>query len=214
MADHPLFAAVYDGVMARAESGWLGRLRAGVVGRARGRVLDVGAGTGANLAHVPAGVESVVLSEPDGAMRRRLERRVGEARGAGPQVPVEVVAGSVPGLEFEDGLFDTILCTLVLCSVAEPSAALADLRRLLAPDGRLLFLEHVRVTGSGRHLQRLAAPAWQHIAAGCRLDRDTIGSLRAAGFVVADCERPPIVGGSWGGFVVTGSAVRRDRDVA
>ena len=211
MADHPLFAAVYDGVMARAESGWLGRLRAGTVGRARGRVLDVGAGTGANLAHVPAGADSVVLSEPDRAMRRRLERRVGEI---GLRMPVSVVGGGVPGLGYEDGSFDTILCTLVLCSVAEPVAALADLRRLLAPDGRLLFLEHVRVTGPTGHLQRLAAPAWQHVAAGCRLDRDTIGSLRAAGFVVADCERPPVFRGSWGGFVVTGSAVRRERDAA
>lgn len=211
MADHPVFAALYDGVMSRAESGPLGRLRAHLVGRAKGRVLDVGAGTGANLIHLPAGLDSVVVAEPDGPMRRRLERRLEDA--AVP-VPVEVVSGGVPGLDFEDGSFDTILCTLVLCSVAEPTAALAELRRLLAPEGRLLFLEHVVVPGTVGRLQRLAAPAWQHLAAGCRLDRDTIASLRAAGFVVADCERPPIAGGTWGGFIVTGSALRRERDAA
>jgi hypothetical protein len=71
MADHPVFAAVYDGVMARAESGALGRLRAALVGRARGRTLEVGAGTAANLGYLPSAVQSLVLSEPDGAMGRR-----------------------------------------------------------------------------------------------------------------------------------------------
>ena len=211
MADHPVFAAVYDGVMARAESGALGRLRAALVGRARGRTLDVGAGTGANLRYLPPAVQSLVLSEPDGAMRRRLSRRLGHAD---LTLPVEVVGAGIPGLAFGDGSFETIVCTLVLCSVPDPSAALTELRRLLAPDGRLLFLEHVRSQGTVGRLQRVATPVWRHFAAGCRLDRDTIATIRAAGLVVADCERPPVMGGSWGGFIVAGSAVCREQKAA
>jgi SAM-dependent methyltransferase len=206
-----VFAAVFDRAMARAEAGRLGRLRSSLVGRARGRALDVGAGIGANLGHLPPTVDSVVVAEPDGAMRARLERRLA---GAGRSVPVEVVDAGLPGLGFDDQSFDTILCTLVLCSVAQPAAAIAELRRLLAPDGRLLFLEHVWLPGAAGRVQKVVAPAWQHFAAGCRLDRDTIGALRTAGLVVADCERPSMTGRSAGGLVVMGSAVRGERDAA
>ncbi|HWW53735.1 MAG TPA: class I SAM-dependent methyltransferase [Acidimicrobiales bacterium] len=206
MRDHPLFAAAYERVSAPAEAGWLGRLRHGLLSRSSGRVLEIGGGVGANFAHYPDAVTSVVVCEPDGAMRRRLERRLAHAP---PSMTVDVVPGGVPGLDLAGGSFDTIVCTLVLCTVPDVPGALAELHGLLHPEGRLLFLEHVISPGLVGWAERAIAPAWQHLAAGCRCDRDTIAALRAADFVVADCERPTVFGRGSARFLVVGSAVPR-----
>jgi SAM-dependent methyltransferase len=103
---------------------------------------------------------------------------------------VVVEPASVDDADFPDGSFDTIVSTLVLCTVPDPAAAAARIRGWLAPGGRLLYLEHVRSPGWwSSHLQRAITPLWTVMVAGCHLDRDTLGALRGAGFLIADCDR-------------------------
>jgi len=185
MADHRVFAAMYDRMTASAEHAGLADRRRRLLAGARGDVLEIGGGTGANLAHYPrAGVERVVVVEPDGAMRRRLLKRLAVA-----PVPVEVHETGIDDAPFADGSFDTVVSTLVLCTVPDPAAALDTVRRLLRPGGSLLFLEHVAGIGVRLRLQRLMSPLWQRLLGGCHPDRDIVGTIRAAGFTIAECDR-------------------------
>ncbi|HVM66355.1 MAG TPA: class I SAM-dependent methyltransferase [Acidimicrobiales bacterium] len=200
----PRFApAAYERAMAPLERWGVARQRHLTLRPARGRLLDVGARTGLNVAHYPPGV-SAVAAEPDAGARRLLG-----ARAEGAPVPVRVVAAGAPGLPFRDGSFDTVACTFLLCRVADPAAAIADVRRVLHADGELLFLEHIvgrrRATAA---VQRAVAPAWS-AAGGCHVDRDTIAELRAGGFVISDCERLAPVGRLSAGTVVRGRAIKR-----
>ena len=171
---HRIFAAVYDPMMAPSEKGALGELRDDVVGRARGTVLEIGAGTGLNLRRYE-GVDKVVLTEPVAPMRRRLSGRLGEAR-----VPVEVVDAPAEHLPFDDATFDTVVSTLVLCSVADPAAALVEVRRVLRPGGRFVFLEHGAGEGRRAVWQRRLDRAWAAVSAGCHLTRNVADLLPAA----------------------------------
>jgi ubiquinone/menaquinone biosynthesis C-methylase UbiE len=182
MADHPLFAAVYDRAMAGIERGGLSERRRRLLAQARGRVLELGAGTGANLAFYPPGVTSVVTLEPDAAMRRRLLGKVPEA-----SIPVEVHAAALP-TAFADASFDTVVATLVLCTVPDVGATLREARRVLKREGIFLFLEHVRGTGWVSRAQRGIDPLWRHLAAGCRPARDSVRAIEAAGFSIDDLE--------------------------
>ena len=186
---HRLFAAVYDHLNAGAERTWLGQRRADLVARATGEVLEIGAGTGANLSHYH-GVERVVVAEPDPAMRTRLTSRLGRAT-----VHVEVSDAPAEHLKLPDASFDTVVSTLVLCSVADPDATLAELRRVLRPDGQLLVLEHVRGEGRRARWQDLVTPVWRRIGAGCHPNRDTAAAIERAGFHLEHQERfdPPRV---------------------
>jgi len=196
---------LYDVGMGPLERAGLRVQRAVLLAGATGRVLEVGAGTGLSLPHYRTGaVTEVVAAEPDPAMRVRLVRRAGRAA-----VPVVIRAGGLPGLGEPPGSFDTIVCLLVLCSVADVAATLAELRALLAPGGQLLFFEHVLGRPPLSSLQRCLAPAWAAVAAGCRLDRDTVGALRSAGFAVTDLEKPAPLGRLTAGSIVRGRAVAR-----
>lgn len=186
MAEHRLMAAAYDRVMGIVERGGLGERRRRLLARASGRVLEIGAGTGANLPHYRDATEVVAL-EPDLAMADRLHEKVALAA-----VPVEIVVDDAQRLPFPDHSFDTVVSTLVLCTVAEPDRVLAEARRVLAPGGRLLFLEHVSGTGWTARTQHLLAPLWQRVAGGCHLDRDTVRAIKDAGFVIDDLERFPM----------------------
>lgn len=199
-----LSGSAYDVVLAPIEALGLRAERARVVAPARGRVLEVGAGTGLTLGHYPPAVTSVVACEPDPAMRARLA-----ARAAAAPVPVTVSGDGVPPVAEPDHSFDTIVCVLVLCTVADPAATLGELRRLLAPGGSVLFLEHVIGRGAAARFQRAASPAWARVAGGCRLDRDTIGAMREAGFVITDLERPAPFGRMTAGTIVRGRAIGR-----
>lgn len=191
MADPPLRAAVYDRARAWVEGHGVGECRHHLLARARGRVLDVGAGTGTNLAHYPVPqVTSVVALEPDPAVRRRLEERAGRA-----PVPVEVLGISADGATFEPASFDTVVATLALCKVPDLDRAAISIRRWLRPDGELLFLEHGVAPGVRGRLQRAATPAWIRMADGCHLDRDPVAGLRRAGLVVADLDHFRLPGG-------------------
>jgi ubiquinone/menaquinone biosynthesis C-methylase UbiE len=179
---HPIFAAIYDRALAGCERGGLRDMRADLLGGASGETLEVGAGTGHNLEHYPDAVTRLVLAEPDAHMAKRLRPHAAEARGDA----VEVIEATAESLPFEDSSFDTVVSTLVLCTVSEPARSAAELRRVLRPDGRLLLIEHVRSPDSARFARwqdRLERP-WGWFAGGCHPNRDSMATLAEAGFDV------------------------------
>jgi ubiquinone/menaquinone biosynthesis C-methylase UbiE len=187
MAGHPIFAAVYDRLMSRTEEGGLGDRRAALLSAASGRTLELGAGTGVNLAHYTGAVTELMITEPDPHMARRLRDKLAAAP---PPFPVEVIETGAEQLPGDDASFDTVVSTLVLCTVDDPGAAAAEIARVLAPGGRLLLFEHVRDPDAGRlgrWQDRLERP-WGWFAAGCHPNRDTRATLSAAGFDVSGLE--------------------------
>lgn len=182
MREHRIFAAGYDLMLRGIEKKSLGRRRAGLLGDLSGRVLDIGAGTGANLPYYRAAAQ-VVMAEPDGAMRAKIPPKLAQAH-----VPIELSDASAEGLPFADGSFDAAVCTLVLCTVPDPAAALAEIRRVLAPGGTLVLLEHVLAPDGLARWQRRIQPGWYHLAAGCHLDRDTAAAVEHAGFTFSSLE--------------------------
>jgi ubiquinone/menaquinone biosynthesis C-methylase UbiE len=168
--------------------------RKALLEQATGRVVEVGAGTGLNLPHYPREARELILVEPEPAMRRRLERRVRRS-----ERRALVVDASAEQLPFADGSVDTVVSTLVLCTVEHPDRALAEIARVLRPGGQLLFIEHVRAESPALAWwqDRLMGP-WRRFACGCRCNRATVELMRACGFDV-DAGRgswramPPIV---------------------
>jgi ubiquinone/menaquinone biosynthesis C-methylase UbiE len=191
----PLFARLYDRVTKSTEDAGLREKRRELLARATGRTLEIGAGTGSNLELYPDAVTELVLTEPDEHMRAQLEHKVG-ALGRRPEV-VEAGGESLP---FPDASFDTVVATLVLCTIPAPREALAEIARVLRPDGRLLFLEHVRSedAGSARWQDRLERP-WGWFGRGCHPNRDTVALINQSAFEIGELERdtmpkaPPIV---------------------
>jgi len=177
-----IFAAAYEPLLRSSERNGLAGLRAGLLTQARGRTLELGAGTGLNLAHYPAAVTELVLTEPEAPMATKLEQRVRE-RG----LSARVVRAGAEQLPFADASFDTVVATLVLCTVADLERSLEEARRVLRPGGQLLFLEHVRHPegARGRRQQRLT-PIQRRVACGCHLDRATPAAIAEAGFVLHD----------------------------
>ena len=171
-----IFAAGYDRFMAATEDAGLRDARREVLAGARGRVLEIGAGTGANVDLYPAAVSELVLTEPEEPMARRLRSRAGGAR---------VVVAPAEALPFDDDSFDTVVCTLVLCTVRDPDGAIAEIRRVLAPGGRLLLVEHVRADDPGlAKWQDRLLPLHRRFAHGCHPNRDTAALLERGGFAV------------------------------
>jgi ubiquinone/menaquinone biosynthesis C-methylase UbiE len=189
-----IFAAGYDHIMSGPERATLGKHREALIPQATGRVLEIGGGTGANLPFY-AGIETLTLTEPDKAMVHRLERRLGKSC-PGP-VLLRAPAEDLP---FEDDSFDVAVSTLVLCTVDDQPRAVRELRRVLKPGGRLLFIEHVRADD-----QRLAG--WQdrlngfqtRLGHGCNCNRPTLQTITAAGFTITKLDRdtmrkaPPVL---------------------
>lgn len=189
-----VFAVVYDPSLSLGELAGLRRRRRRLLEAARGRVVELGAGTGLNVRHYPDGLDALVLIEPDPAMRRRLARRVRRSGRA-----AEIVEASAERLPFADHSVDTVVATLVLCTVDDPQRVLGEIARVLRPHGQLLFVEHVRAASSrlARWQDRLAGP-WRRFACGCRCNRATVELMRAGGFELDVTEAtwramPPIV---------------------
>ncbi|HET7414931.1 MAG TPA: class I SAM-dependent methyltransferase [Arthrobacter sp.] len=184
------FAAMYDRMNAAAERTLVGNHRAKVVGTAHGVVVEIGAGTGANLPHYDAGqIDRLLLTEPDPHMRRRLQWKID---GAAPQVReiAAAVDGSAERIELPDASADVVISTLVLCSVSDLAASAVEAVRVLKPGGKLLFLEHVcSGHASVRRWQDRLTPIQRRLAGGCHLNRDTLTALRAAGLETDDVER-------------------------
>jgi len=185
---------MYDRLLAGAEEAGMRERRREVLAQARGRTIDIGAGTGANLGLFPDDVEQLVLAEPDPHMVKQLRPKLDKF------VPgMELVEAGAESLPFEDGSFDTVVFTLVLCTVPDPAAALAEAARILKPGGRLLFIEHVRGDGGLAEWQdRLEGP-WKFFADGCRCNRDTVASIEASPLTVEQVEHgelpksPPLI---------------------
>jgi ubiquinone/menaquinone biosynthesis C-methylase UbiE len=172
------FAARYDSATRFAETQVLGRRRAALLSGLQGRVIDVGAGTGANLPHFPPSC-TVTAVEPDPHMRKRLEAKLSTAR-----ADVTIDDGAADRLPAEDSGVDAVVYTLVLCTVPDQASALAEARRVLKPGGKLLFLEHVRGFGAHAKVQDLVRPVWHFTAQGCNPNRDTVAAMASAGFTV------------------------------
>lgn len=186
-----LSARLYEPVLWLGEKTGLGRWRQKLVSQVSGAVLELGAGTGLNLPHYPEGLERLVLVEPESHKARMLAGKV-PPKGVKP----EILRAPGEMLPFEDESFDTVIETLVLCTVADPAATMAEIRRVLKPGGQFLFLEHVRSEKPrlGRLQDRLEKP-WMKVADGCHCNRRTIEMMRANGFeveVVAEQDRFPM----------------------
>jgi ubiquinone/menaquinone biosynthesis C-methylase UbiE len=190
------FSAFYDRAFEASEEAGLRQMRAELLKQARGRVLELGSGTGLNLELYPReGLESLVLTEPDPHMAKQLRKRAKElCPGA------DLLEAGAEALPFADDSFDTVVVTLVLCTVPDQPAALREISRVLAPGGQLLFLEHVRAghPDLAKWQDRLEKP-WRFLGDGCHCNRDTLAGIKAAGFEVGAVERdqlpkaPPIV---------------------
>jgi SAM-dependent methyltransferase len=190
-----LFAWAYDRGLKATEEAGLGQMRAELLAEAGGRTIELGAGTGVNLDLHPETVVDLTLVEPGPHMAKRLRERL-----AGSSRQATVVEAPAERLPFEAGSFDTAVATLVLCTVPDPVAAIAELERVLKPGGRLLFIEHVRAEDHSLAgwQDRLEGP-WRFLADGCHCNRDTLSTLSASRLEVGDVQRdqlpktPPII---------------------
>lgn len=168
-----LFARVYNRCMADSEDAGLRDRRRELLAAAAGRTVELGAGTGVNLALYPEAVEDLVLTEPFPPMAKQLRERAGEE--------ATVIEAPAEALPIPDASIDTAVATLVLCTVDDVPATLAEVSRVLKPGGRLLYLEHVRSSDPGvaRWQDRLERP-WRFIGHGCHCNRDTIAAIGAS----------------------------------
>jgi ubiquinone/menaquinone biosynthesis C-methylase UbiE len=199
------FSALYDRCFKAAEEAGLREMRRDVLAGARGRVLEVGAGTGLNIELYPEqGIESLTLSEPDPLMVKQLREKLRQS-----EREAELIPAPAEDLPFADDSFDSVTVTLVLCTVPDQRAALLEIQRVLRPGGQLLFLEHVRAEDPGlaRWQDRLEKP-WRFLGDGCHCNRDTVAAIEASPLSLERVETgklpkaPPIVRP-----LVSGSAV-------
>jgi len=178
----PVFARVYDTAFVLAERRGFRDVRRDLVSRARGRVLELGAGTGLNLRHYPETVSELLLTEPDPHMAAKLRQGA-----AALLLDTSVVEAPAEELPFDDASFDTVVATLVLCTVKDPEQALSEIARVLRPSGAFLFAEHVRAAShrAARWQDRLNRP-WSWYACGCQCNRDTVSAIEAASFTLRE----------------------------
>ncbi len=183
---HPIFARMYERVAEISERRGGGEHRSALLAGLAGRVIEVGAGSGANFPHYPASVREVLAVEPEPYLRERARRAAVWAA-----APISVIDGEAEGLPAGDGSCDAAVVSLVLCSVPDQRRALAELLRVLRPGGELRFYEHVLAERPrAARLQRFAdATFWPHVAGGCHLARDTAAAIERAGFRIERCER-------------------------
>ncbi|MCC6645828.1 MAG: methyltransferase domain-containing protein [Polyangiaceae bacterium] len=185
-------------------TGSIRRERERRVPQASGRVLEIGVGTGLNLAfYDPSRVTELVAIDPAPALLERARARAGECR-----APLQLLPASATALPFDAGSFESVVMTYTLCSVDDPGRALAEMRRVLGPGGRLLFVEHGRSPRTvTRAVQRALTPGWRRISGNCHLDRDVPRSLREAGFRLDELDEHAGDGPSWAGHTFEGVAV-------
>ncbi|WNF38537.1 class I SAM-dependent methyltransferase [Bacillaceae bacterium IKA-2] len=170
------FARYYDAFMKPFEHRYITKWRKELLTHARGKVLEIGAGTGINFPHYRQ-CEEVVALEPNPFMIEMAEVRRKQAT-----IPITILAGKAEVLPFANEQFDTIVVTLVLCSVDDPKRALAEMKRVLKTNGTLLFIEHVKMKQPIlATLQNMLTPVWKRIGDGCHLNRDTEQTIKDAG---------------------------------
>lgn len=205
-----LFAKFYDRLMRDAEERCLRDWRQSLLKNLSGTVLELGCGTGANFEFYPAAVKSLQLIEPNRSMRQKLDKKLLQY----PHLPIKILACSGELLPFPDSHFDSVVSTLVLCSVKNPQQMLSETYRVLKPNGQLIFIEHVAATENLNRLkwQKRLQPFWKIINCGCHLTRPTELNITEAGFKIEEITRqsmrgvPPIVRPS-----IRGNAIKEYR---
>ena len=178
---------IFPRLMDRAlASGPHPKLRSHTLEEARGLVLEIGFGTGLNLPHYPPAVERLVVMDPSNALAERVQRRLQHA-----PMPVEMLRRDASErMPFEDATFDTVVSTWTLCSVEGLQTALAEIRRVLKPDGRFLFMEHgLSDRPVTARIQNLLNPLQNVVSCGCNLNRRIDEEMEAAGLVILSLER-------------------------
>lgn len=186
-------ARFYDASMNKMEEACLSAWRLELLSEAQGDVLEIGSGTGVNLSYYPKSITSLVLTEPEPHMLALLRENIGE--GYSGKIRAEGFAAHA--LEFSDNSFDSVVSTLVLCSVDSLEAALSEIKRVLKPGGKLFFIEHV-IASETPHLikwQKFFQPFWIHMCGNCHLTRDTERYISSAGFSFHKIERLNSIGG-------------------
>jgi ubiquinone/menaquinone biosynthesis C-methylase UbiE len=179
-----IFATMYDPIMSGVEKAGMAERRRDLLASLTGDVLEIGGGTGANLACY-GDVTSLTVTEPEPAMVKRLRRR---AEDSGRQA--DIVEAAAEELPFPDASFDVVVSTLVLCTVRDPERALAEIRRVLRPGGRLIFVEHVRSdTPRLARLQDRVNPVWKVFGAGCNCNRSTLDTISVSGLKTTNVEQ-------------------------
>lgn len=178
---HPVFARLFSRVAVRMDEEGFREYRQRLVAGLSGRMIEIGAGTGANFAHYPAAVESVLAVEPEPYLRAQAT--------ATAAARIQVIDGVAEQLPAGDGEFDAAVVSLALCSVKDPAKAIAEIHRVVRPGGSFRFLEHVRGEGGLVTVQRIAdATLWPLFAGGCHTGRDTVAAVRSAGFTIDTVE--------------------------
>lgn len=178
-----LFQRLYDPLMAPLERHVFGRLRRALLRDVLGDVLEVGAGTGVNFP-LYGTLARVTAIEPAPAMLAQARQRAASAN-----AEIRLVASRGETLPFADNSFDTVVVTLVFCTVADPMQSLTEIRRVLKPGGRLRLLEHVRAEHPvAGWMMDWATPAWARLCDGCHLNRRTQATVQAAGFELTHLE--------------------------
>jgi ubiquinone/menaquinone biosynthesis C-methylase UbiE len=192
-----LMARFYDASMRKMEESCLSAWRSDLLSETHGDVLEIGSGTGVNLPYYPKSINSLVLTEPEPYMLTLLRNRISNEY----DESFKTERFTANALEFPDNSFDSVVSTLVLCSVDSPEAALGEIKRVLKPGGRLYFIEHVFAKETPHLIkwQKFFQPFWIHMCGNCHLTRDTEMYISHAGFTFNRIERlnssggPPIV---------------------
>ncbi|UTR10280.1 class I SAM-dependent methyltransferase [Evansella sp. LMS18] len=178
------FPAMYDRLMSPLEKRKFRQIRRKLVGKSKGNVLEIGSGTGLNFPYYND-VNGVVAIEPDQQMRE-----ISLERAEAAQVQIAVISADGQALPFEDNTFDSVVATLVFCTIPDPEKALLEMRRVCKPEGDILFFEHVRAKNRLlQRLQDLATPLWKRICDGCHLNRDTLSEIKKTGLKVTRIEK-------------------------
>lgn len=203
-----LFSNFYDKIMRDAEDKGLRNWRETLMKNISGEVLELGCGTGANIDFYPSDISRLVLVEPCSHMRQKLKAKLANYSFS----DVKILSNKAESLTLNDASFDVVVCTLVLCSVRNLEKTLAELHRILRPQGRLIFIEHVAAANNPKRYQwqnRLNF-LWRHIAGGCHLTRFTEEAIIQAGFKIEEISRqsmrgvPPVVRPSIRGVATRG----------
>ncbi len=183
---HPVFSRFYAAISERVDDEGLRALRTELLAGLSGSVVEIGAGNGRNFGCYPAAVTAVTAVEPEPHLRELATKAAATAA-----VPVTVEPGVAEALPLPDASCDAAVLCLVMCSLADRPAALAEVIRVLRPGGVLAFLEHTRAQTPGlRTVQRLVdATVWPLLTGGCHTSTDPVGDIEAAGFQVTALRR-------------------------
>ena len=165
-----LFTKLYDPVMEPLEKIYLSKIRNKLIKGVKGKVLEIGIGTGANFEHYPSNIELFGI-EPSKEMIEKAYAKITEFPN-----PIKLTQGVAEELPYPDQYFDTVISTLVLCSVHDLHASLREIARVLKPDGQVILFEHIRLDDPKwiGWVQDVLAPSWSFVCDGCQLNRDTI----------------------------------------